>query len=163
LERTIRSLHKVSYPVWKVDQEPLTVDGLTFVGGNIVDDKNISAPTLGARRLLSPHPMHRLSRHRGDVIELIKDTASTKSWYIDNLGSVFNYRRTSMQELVCHKIDNIIYKDFYSLIILEGINFPVLVSRPPVGSFAQMLYYKSLPWKLYNIMYEWEKPTRKKV
>lgn len=163
MERTIKSLHKVNYPVYKVDQEPITVDGLTFVGGNIVDDRNISARTLGARRLLSPHPLYKLLRHRGDVIELIKDTAGTRSWYIDNLGSYFTYKRTSLQKLVCHKINDIIYKDFYSLIILEGINFPVVVNRPPVGSFAQILYYKDLPWKLYNIMYEWEKLTRKKV
>ena len=162
MERTIKSLHKVNYPVYKVDQEPITVDGLTFVGGNIVDDKNISAPTLGARRLLSPHKIYRIFRHRGDVVDLIKDTG-TRSWYIDNLGSAFNYKRTSLQKLVCHKIENIIYRDFYSLIILEGINFPVVVNRPPVGSYAQMLYYRDLPWKLYNIMYEWEKPTRKKV
>jgi len=149
--------------VYRIDQEPLTVDGLTYVGGNIIDDKNISAKTLGARRLLSPHNLHKLLKHRGDIIELIKDKTGTGSWYIDNLGSTFSYKRTSLQKLVCHKIDDVIYRDFYSLIILDGINFPIVVNRPPVGSFAQILYYRDLPWKLYNIMYEWEKPTRKKV
>lgn len=163
MERTIKTLHNAAFPVYQIESEPIKVDGLVFSGGYIIDDQNIPAKTLGERRLLTPHPLFKLRTHRGDIVEVIKGSRTTAPWYIDNLGSTFSYRKSTVERLVCHKILDVVRKDFYSLILVEGVNFPIVVKRPPVGQYAQLLYYKDLPWKLYNILYEPVKPTRKKV
>lgn len=163
MERTIKTLHEVAYPVYRLRGEPLLLDGLVFSGGYVVDDQNVPRPTLGERRLLSPQPLADLRAGAEDSIELIKGSRTATPWYIDNLGSTFSYRKSRVEKLVCHKIVNTIRKDFYSIILVEGVNFPILVKRPPSGSFAQILYFRDLPWKLYKILYEYEKPTRKKV
>lgn len=99
---------------------------------------------------------------REDDIALIKDNGDN-NWYLDYNGSVFKYRRTRQETIVSHKITKIIKKDFYSLVLLKDVNFPILVKRPPVELFARVLYYKGLPWKIYGYTNEAKKPVRKKV
>lgn len=161
-KRTIKSLHEINYPAFKIEQEPFFIDGLVFLNGRVIDDQNVSRETLGERRLLTSHDLGPLRKTRWDLIDIVKDQGPDL-WYIDNLGSVINYRRTTYENLVCHAIKDVIYRDTYSLILLDGINFPIVVKRPPVGSYGQMLYYRGLPWKLYRILPEAVKTTRKKV
>jgi len=118
---------------------------------------------LGERRLLTPHELRSIRKCRLDVVDIIKSSKSMETWYIDNLGHTFSYRKTRLENLVCHRITKIIPRETYSLIMVKDVNFPIIVSRPPVGLFAQIIYYKGFPWKLYNILYEYQKTTRKKV
>jgi len=160
--RTYKSLSKVSYPVFHIDAYPIEVDGLVFVNGVIVDDRNISRPTLGERRLLSPHKLHQIKRLRRNEIEIIKDK-TVDPIYLDSAGSAFGYERTIYQTIKCHLIKKVIPKNLYSLLILDGIHFPIVVERPPVDNFARILYYQDLPWKLYDYSEIPVKNSRKKV
>jgi hypothetical protein len=150
------------YPAFRLHQEPIYIDGLLFVEGRVIDDTNVPKTTLGHRRLLSGHEMAPIRMVREDDIALIKDNGDN-NWYLDYNGSVFKYRRTRQETIVSHKITKIIKKDFYSLVLLKDVNFPILVKRPPVELFARVLYYKGLPWKIYDYTNEAKKPVRKKV
>lgn len=163
MEKTIRSLPSINFPVYELSGEPIAVDGLVYLEGKVIDDRNVSAKTLGHRRLLTPHPLKRLITHRVDIIDLLKKQKSTSSWYIDNLGSVFTYNKAIEGKLICHSIEQVLLKNFYSLLLIEGINFPIIVERPPVGQYAQILYIYGFPWKLYNITDEYVNKARKKV
>lgn len=160
--RTYKSLAKVNYPVFQIDAEPIEMDGLVYVNGAIVDDRNVSRPTLGERRLLSCQDLLQIKRLRRNEVEVIKDK-HTDPIYLDSNGSPFRYERTVYQKLKCHLIKKVIPKNLYSLLILEGINFPIVVERPPVDNFARILYYGELPWRLYDYTEVPVKESRKKV
>jgi hypothetical protein len=133
-----------------------------FTEGRLIDDLNISG-NLGYRRLHSPHKMASLSSYRESIVDLIKDSMSTEEWYLDFSGTAFIYRKTTTANLICQKIKKVMYKNTYSIILVNNVNFPIIVNSPPTGSFAQILYFAGHPWKLYNISYENLKPTYKKV
>lgn len=161
--KTIQNYHTINFPAYKLPSEPTEKDGLVFSEGRLIDDKNVKGETLGYRRLHSPHKMSSLSSYREDIVDLIKDSTSTEEWYLDSLGIAFRYRKTTTAQLLCQKIKKIMYKDTYSIILVNTVNFPIIVNSPPTGSFAQILYFAGHPWKLYNTSYESLKPTHKKV
>ena len=107
--------------------------------------------------------MSPLSAYRHDIVDLIKDSTSTEEWYIDSIGKPLRYRKTTVTKLISHKIKKIIYRDTYSIILVNDINFPILLASPPKGTYAQMLYFAGHPWKLYSMSYENLPATNKKV
>jgi hypothetical protein len=147
---TIDNSKVIDFPVYKLQAEPLAIDGIVTVNGKVIDDRNVNHKTLGGRRLLTPQ-------------KLVKDSKSSIGWYIDKYGKIIKYRKTRLEKLVCHRIEEVVYRGTYSILLLDGVNFPVEVARPPTGSYAQMLYYKGYPWKLYNILKEDCTSTVKKV
>lgn len=163
LTRTLRSYHKIDFPVFRISDEPVIIDGLVFVDGRVIDDRNIPAETLGQRRLLTSHELAPIKKMRENIIDLIKEKIPVESWYIDRLGKPFKYKRTTRLKIISHKIDKVIYRNTYSIIIVNKVNFPIVLERPPSGSFAQILYYKEYPWKLYSITDEKQKSTFKKA
>lgn len=160
---TIDNSNVIDFPVYKIQSEPLVIDGIVSVGGKVIDDRNVNQETLGGRRLLTPQKLFRLKLVRFNIVELVKDNKSSIAWYVDKYGKIIKYRKTRLEKLVCHRIDEVIYRNSYSLLLLDGVSFPVEVTRPPTGSYAQMLYYKGYPWKLYNILREDCTSTIKKV
>lgn len=115
-------LDKLSFPVFKVGNEPIVEGGVTFfiqsgVDINydsyklrIVDDKNIKQPTLAKRRLLLKEqgaPLASLGKAVFFIGDLIK-LANSKTWFIDSSGVLFNYTKSKYVPLECFKIDNVI-------------------------------------------------------
>jgi|688.fasta_scaffold44000_5 hypothetical protein len=163
LKRDITSQHKIEFPVYKLSGEPLLYDNLLYLEGSIIDDLTVRELTLGHRRLLSKNKLKLLKKPLFDIVELIKYQEGSEGWYIDKFGKVFTYNKTIFSKLVCHRIKQIVSKETYTLLSLEGINFYVPVKRPPSGSFGHMLYYGDFPWKLYNVLYYKIRDTSKKV
>lgn len=161
--KTIQNYHTINFPAYKLPAEPELKDGLVFSAGRLIDDRNIQEANLGRRRLLSPQKFSALTSMKVDIINLIKDSTSTEEWYIDYSGVGFRYRKTTVEKLVCHKIRKVLLKDTYTIIVADNVNFPIIVDRPPTGSYAQMLYFANHPWKLYDIVPEKLKPSSKKV
>ena len=160
---TIDNSKVIDFPVYKLQAEPLAIDGIVTVNGKVIDDRNVNHKTLGGRRLLTPQKLFKLKLVRFNIVELVKDSKSSIGWYIDKYGKIIKYRKTRLEKLVCHRIEEVVYRGTYSILLLDGVNFPVEVPRPPTGSYAQMLYYKGYPWKLYNILKEDCTSTVKKV
>ena len=52
---TFRTINKITFPVFVLGSDNWsTQDGLVYLDGLLLDDKNIVANTLGKRRLLTP-------------------------------------------------------------------------------------------------------------
>ena len=52
---TYKNLHKLVFPVFLLDSGNWdTSDGLLFIDGEVLDDKNQKRKTLGARRVQTP-------------------------------------------------------------------------------------------------------------
>lgn len=134
---SITALSQVAYPVYLLGQtKPLTIDGVTFYSTItededgvqqttlvIVDDKNMEGDTLGIRRvalLREGVRMRKLSKaifFLGDMIKL----ATSRTWFIDNEGKVFNYKKTQSAKLYFKKITKtILIPTGGALIEVEG-------------------------------------------
>jgi len=160
---TITTYSSIKFPVYKLPAEPLVRNGLVVSEGRLIDDRNVKGDTLGERRLKTTLKKSRISTYKADIISLIKGTNATESWYIDYYGTVFCYRKTRTERVLCHRITKITPMDTYSVLSLEGIDFPFLVPRPPTGSFAQVIYIGDFPWKILNTVPMRVKSTTKKV
>lgn len=143
-------LRFVDFPVYIVSSEDIWLeDGLLFVGGKILDDKNQPGDTLGKRRLTTEHKLGKLGKACFNFIELI-DSKSSK--FIDSNGKPFYYEKTKLLDVVSYEIKKKIAKDVCTVLFLKGINFPFIVPRyPHKEDWAQVLVFEGMPWKLYSL------------
>jgi hypothetical protein len=161
--KTIQNYHTINFPAYKLPAEPILKDGLVFSEGRLIDDRNVEGANLGRRRLLSPQKFSSLTSIKENIVDLIKDSTSTEEWYIDYSGNGFKYKKTTVEKLVCHKIKKVLFKDTYSILVVNNVNFPIIVERPPTGAYARILYFADHPWKLYDVIPEKVKSSSKKV
>ena len=111
---------EINYPVFKVGIEKPTVqdkvmlylrqyrdeDDKPYHRYLIIDDKNIDKPTLGERRLelfkenIKLKPLGTAVFFIGDLIKL----ATKRTWFIDNEGKLFQYKKTKSVPLIFRKI-----------------------------------------------------------
>ena len=88
-----KSINKVRFPVYSMPSSNWNrQDGLLFLDGQIVDDRNMSGDSLGIRRLQTPHknlfPLrYQIDNFRG----LLK---ANKNTFIDTHGIPFIYEKT---------------------------------------------------------------------
>lgn len=166
---------EISYPVFFLgNKKPTTVDGVTFYHYlyekdevvreviKIVDDKSIPGDSIGLRRL-------RLKAEGGADLyimgtaiyllnNLVKHAASGK-WYIDNLGKVFTYKKTTRASLEFRKITRIIKNSSGGCILeVDGIpgRFKTLYEPLESERYAGMLKYGIgyILYGLYDRMYD---------
>ena len=161
---TYREIPKLTFPVFLLESGNWDMsDGLLFLDGLILDDKNQQGNTLGARRMQTPHKnLERLRRMITHPNGLLKQ--NTK-YFIDNTGKPFIYEKTKMMTLKYMKIDKIVQKDVASLIYVKGHRVPFTVPRPPETGYtwAGILHIKGLPWMLYEYSETKLKDTKRKV
>jgi hypothetical protein len=122
------NLSEINYPVFKLrDSEPLKHGTLKYylfenyvdnedgeiVSNNqirLVDDLAIEHESLGMRRLILKNEgydllkLNRAIYFLGDLIKI----ADTKTWFIDNSGKVFNYRKDTRTKLSFHKVTKLL-------------------------------------------------------
>lgn len=161
---THKTLHKVRFPVYALPSGNWDkADGLLFLDGKLVDDKNMPGDSLGIRRIQTPHKeLHSLRKqiisHQGILKQKWKH-------FIDSNGIPFIYEKTTLCKLSYYKIRRIDRKEVASVLWLKGIPSPFTVPRPPEDGmlWAGVLHYHGLPWLLYEYS-ETKKPdTRRKV
>lgn len=159
-----KTLKKVAFPVYVLPSDNWeSVDGLLFVDGELVDDKNMPGKTLGIRRLQTPYrekmPLRKTAK---DPLAVFK---SRKNTFIDNLGRPFIYERTLWGKVKYHRIRKIDRKVVASVLYLEGLRSPFTIPRPPSAEYqwAGVLYIHGLPWMLYEYSTEKLKDTRRKI
>ena len=162
---TYLSLSKVNFPVYILpSQEIDKQDGLVYVDGHVVDDRNMPGNTLGIRRLQSPfRDLLPLRKSINSFNGIVKNRGNT--CYIDSKGSIFVYEKTRMCNLKYHKIQKVERKDTGSLIWVKEVHFPFDIPRPPSGEmeWVGILYYQGLPWRLYEFSETKLKDSKKKI
>jgi len=160
---TFRGVSSIAFPIYPLPSSNWEkADGLLFIDGKVVDDKNMSGETLGVRRLQTSHDLLPLKKAILDFTGMIKQTNNV---FIDNTGVPFIYQKTKMLPLRYKKIKRVDRKVVASVLHLEGEKQPFKIIRPPEDGmmWAGILYYQELPWKLYEYAEEYQKDTRRKV
>ena len=159
-----RQIPSITFPVFLLPSGNWEeYDGLLFLDNNVLDDRNQTGETLGARRMQTPHRnLHFLKHMVAHPNGLVKQRTK---YFIDNSGKPFIYEKTTMLPLKYLKISKVELKDSATLIRVKGFNAPFTVPRPPeVGyTWAGILHIKGLPWMLYEYSETKLKDTRKKV
>jgi hypothetical protein len=159
-----RSIPKITFPVFLLDSENWEeYDGILFLDNKVLDDRNQSGETLGARRMQTPHKNLHILKH---MVEYPNGLLKQKTkYFIDNSGRPFIYEKTTMLPLKYLKISKVELKDSATLIRVKGHNSPFTVPRPPeVGyTWAGILHVQGLPWMLYEYSETKLKDTRRKV
>ena len=150
MEIDFRYLGSIEFPVYPLPSDNWHwADGLFYCDNRIVDDKNQSGATLGIRRLQTPHPLLSLKRGYDYFGEMIK---YGKLHFVDTGGRAFTYRKTHFTKVKYHKIKTKVLKETGTVIQAQGVNFPIVVRRPPPPSktWIGMLYLKGMPWLPYE-------------
>ena len=82
---TFQTINKIAFPVFVLGSDNWDIqDGLVYLDGLILDDRNIKASTLGKRRLLTPYKnIYQLKR---GVINHTGILKQNKNSFIDNKG-----------------------------------------------------------------------------
>lgn len=158
------TINKIKFPVYVMPSENWSEsDGLLFLDGRVIDDRNMPGDTLGIRRIQTPHPVGKLNKQLDDFRGILKSEQKT---FIDTHGQPFVYYKTTFCKLKYVKIRKAIKKDTTCLLYLEGRgNKAFMVPRPPPDSmkYAGMLYLGKFPWVLYEYSEVRHKDTRRKV
>lgn len=161
---TYHNFGKIVFPAFKLPSSNWsTVDGLVFLDGKILDDRNMEGQTLGARRLQTPFSnLINLKKCVTSAVGLIKNAESA---YIDNAGHLFLYKKTLMVPLRFYQIRKILRKEVSSVLWVHGINFGIRIPRPPPShcNWAGFLHIQNQPWMLYEYSSEKPKDTRRKI
>lgn len=159
-----KNINKVRFPVYILpsgnwDRQ----DGLLFLDGTIVDDKNMRGDTLGIRRIQTPHSnLYPLLKQVDDFRGLVK---SNEKHFVDTNGTPFIYEKTEFCKLKYYKIKSVVQKDTVSLLKLDGVKQPFVIPRPPASEmrYAGVLHYRARPWVLYEYSEDRCLDTRRKV
>lgn len=163
------------------EHKPLVEDGITFyskeyvdnntevsrLGLRIVDDKSLDGATLGLRRLAlrvdeeNVFPIRTAIYFLADLIKLAKAT----TWFIDNHGRVFQYKKSTRAKLTSHKIKNILPGTGMGCVVeLEGIpqRFKAMYRPLPDQNYAGVLRW-GLGYLLYGFYSTQFKPSYRSV
>ena len=77
----------------------------------------------------------------------------------------FEYEKVKYTKIKAHKILRKIPKEVSTVLVIEGLNFRVAVSRPPPRSFewALMMYLDKYPWRIFGYSDEKLPDSRRKI
>lgn len=133
----------------------------------IVDDTNVSGASLAKRRLALYKQGIRLKTlgkavfFLGDLVKL----ATSKMWFIDSLGTVFQYKKHTKTKLIFKKIKHRhLIPSGGAILELEGIStrFKCLFAPRPHEVWAGVLQV-GMQWVLYGVYQEQHKDTWRMV
>ena len=161
---TYNTIHNLEFPIFLLDSGNWELaDGILFLDEQVLDDRNQSGATLGARRLQSPFndlvPLRKMISTPNGVLK------QSTSYFIDNKGVPFTYIKTRFLPLKYLKIKRVEKKGTGSLVFVKGSTVPFTVPRPPDPEmvWAGVLHLHKLPWMLYEYSATKLKDTRRKV
>lgn len=158
------NLHKITFPVFILPSSNWDLtDGLLYLDGELVDDKNMSGTTLGQRRLQTPHKgLMTLRRSIDSLVGILKQE---HYYFIDSNGVPFIYQKTERLQLRYRRIRKIERKTTASILWVEGWKAPFTIPRPPDPSmlWAGILLMKGFPWIIYEYSENRKKNTWRKV
>jgi len=157
---TYKQLPKITFPVFILPSEDWSFsDGLMFMDGKVVDDRNMEGKTLGIRRLQTPYPTLFPLRRSIDYLNGI--LKQQKKTFIDSKGIPFIYEKTIRCQLKYYRIKKKELRDTECLLWLKGVSTPFSCPRPPDESYgyAGILLLSRFPWILYEYSDQPKKDT----
>lgn len=168
-------LSDIKFPVYKLGvAEPLFEKGVYFyLYGkntdnsdatyklNILDDTNMPGESLAMRRLQLKkldRPLHKLNKaifFLGDFIKV----ANSSTWFIDTVGTVFQYTKSNRVKLIYREIDSIMpLKTGGAIISVKGVDarFKCLFAPTNNPTHAGLLVLKDsyILYGLYDKYYD---------
>ena len=174
------NLLEISWPVFRLGEHKPTIENNlvyyskeyvdkesleTKIGLRIVDDKSVQGATLGLRRLsivgARLFPIRQALYFLGDLIKIAKQT----TWFIDNTGKVFQYRKSSRAKLTAHKITKVLPLDGMGAVIeVQSLpqRFKCMYAPKPDQYYAGILRW-GLGYVLYGFYNEAFKTTHRLV
>ena len=161
---TYKTLDKVTFPIFILPSSNWELtDGLLYLEGELVDDRNMPGTTLGQRRLQTPHKgLMTLRKSINSLVGILKQSTLC---FIDSNGFPFIYQKTKMLSLRYRKIRKIDKKTTASILWVEGWKVPFTIPRPPEPEmlWAGVLFLREYPWIIYEYSETKKKDTRRKV
>ena len=161
---TYKTLDRINFPVFILPSSNWDLtDGLLYLEGELVDDRNMPGKTLGQRRLQTPHKgLLPLRRSINSLVGIIKQH---KYDFIDSKGFPFIYQKTLMLQLKYRKIRKIERKTVASVLWLEDWKAGFTIPRPPAPEmlWAGVLLIRGYPWVIYEYSETKKKDTNRKV
>lgn len=161
---TYKHIKLITFPIYKLPSDDwYSQDGLLFVEGEIVDDKNMLGASLGIRRLQTYFKdLMPLKYAIETPTALIKQIGGP---YIDSAGKCFIYEKTLFCVLSYHKIKRVDKKGTHSLLWVKDVPFPFTIPRPPKveHTWVGIIHLKGFPWILYEYSDTKLPKTRRKI
>ena len=155
---------RIQFPVFEIHTDNVEeIDGILWIDDQVLDDKNMSGETLGARRLETPmKSIYPLRYMIDDIIGVLKHRGKN---FIDSNGYVFTYEKTDTLQIKYHKILRKVKKGVCAVVWLKDCPFAFTEKSPPPPevTWAGVLYRNDIPWKIYNYSDKKEKDTWRKV
>jgi hypothetical protein len=161
---TYKTLDRIEFPVFILPSSNWDLtDGLLYLDGELLDDRNMPGKTLGQRRLQTPHKG--LLPLRKSVDSLVGILKQYSYYFVDSKGVPFIYQKTLILPLKYRKIRKIEKKTTASLIWIENWKIPFTIPRPPSPDmlWAGVLLMRKYPWIIYEYSETKKKNTRRKV
>lgn len=141
----------MKFPLYPIPSSNwIRTDGVLFLDGRVLDEKNMPGKTLGIRRLqCGRRDLHPLKRAVFDIYSLLHCKQKN---FIDSNGTPFIYEKTVSAKLKSYKIRKVEKKEKASLLWLHEVNYPITIPRPPLNNpgWARMLHLGPSPWLLYD-------------
>lgn len=161
---TYQNLTNLKFPVYPLRSNNWTIlDGVVFVEGLVVDERNMPGKSLGIRRAQSGRrDLYKLRKPIIDFPSMLKSHAPA---FIDSKGKVFTYEKTYSSKLITYRIAKVVKKEVASLLYLQGIQTPFSIPRPPPPEYewARVLHIEDRPWLLYDYVRDYLKPTYRRI
>ena len=155
---------KIKFPVFTVHtDEILFIDGILWVGNQVLDDTNMKGKSLGMRRLQTPmtsiYPLKYMIKNIRSYLD------HQGKYYIDTTGRFFRKIKTTKVELKYHKIIKVEQKEVVSVLWVKDCPFPFTIDRPIADSetWVGLLYRQGLPWLVYDTSPEKKKNSWRKI
>ncbi len=170
-------LSEISWPVFKLgEHRPEQRDGRVFYLAEysdkdtneyfenirLIDDKSITKPTLGLRRLVlrNQATLHRIGTAIYSLVDLVK-LAKHTTWFIDNSGAVFQHKKCTRAKLQTRRIKQVLPAAGLGCVLeIEGLSqrFKSML-RPSVEQQWAGLLEVSGGYLLYGFYDQPIKPT----
>jgi hypothetical protein len=162
------NLTEISFPVYKLPSKP-EVEGTTiFISTlhtiKVLDDTSIDKPTLGLRRLqlVNPYPLTNAIYYIKDLLKFCNGT----TWFIDNKGKTFIYKKSKSVPLVFKPITKIIpINTGGALLELNNENprFKVLYRPSDIERYAGVLEISKKAYILYGLYDQLYDKTERRI
>lgn len=133
----------------------------------VIDDLSLPQQTLGKRRLVLKSngvqllPINKIIYFLVDLIKL----AVPNTWFIDNSGNIFTYKKSTRAHLTCHRIKNVLPGTGLGAIIeVEGVaqRFKVMYAPNEFQQYVGLLKMSN-SYLLYGLYEQPFKSSTRKI